>query len=99
MNIDRFTVPLTTDSSGAATAYTPTFAWGHVLAIHYIKDSFADGVDFNLTAEATGQTIWQENNVNASALRYPRQATHGTDGIAALYAAGGTAVLDLIALA
>jgi hypothetical protein len=35
-----------------------------------------------------------------SQIRYvkPRQATHGVDGVAALYAAGGAAVADKIAI-
>ena len=60
---------------------------------------FDDGSTITLTAEATGETIWTEANVNASATRAPRQATHSTAGAAALYAAGGAAVADKIALA
>ncbi|RKQ70125.1 hypothetical protein [Oceanibaculum indicum] len=94
----RHVVALTTNSSGAAEAYSDTVT-GRVLAIRYVKDSFANGVDFTITAEATGETIWAENDVNASASRAPRQGTHGTDGAAALYASGGTAVRDFIYLA
>lgn len=64
-----------------------------------MKTDFANGVDFTITSEATGETLWAESNVDASATRAPRQATHGTDGTAALYAGSGTAVLDKIALA
>ena len=47
----------------------------------------------------TCETIWAQQDVNASATVAPRQATHGTDGTAALYAAAGAAVRDHIALA
>jgi hypothetical protein len=97
-HIERHAVTLTTDSSGDATGYTPVIT-GRISAIHYVKTDFANGVDFTVTAEATGETIWAETNVNASATRAPRQATHGTDGAAALYAAGGTAVQAPIGLA
>lgn len=101
MHIERHVVDVTTDGAGAATAYTPAVN-GRVLAIHYVKDGttpFADGVDFTITQEDTGETIWTEANVNASKSCFPRAATHGTDGAAALYAAGGAAVLDRIPVA
>jgi hypothetical protein len=97
----RFTVTVTTDADGNALAYTPRFS-GKVHSIHYVKPgaaSYTDGVDFTITAEKTGETIWTEANVNASAVRYPRAPTHSTAGVAALYAAGGTAVLAAVALA
>lgn len=90
----RYAVTVTTDASGDAVAYTPRLA-GKVHSIRYAKagtNSYTDGVDFTITNEATGETIWAQNNVNASATVSPRQATHGTDGTASLFAAGGTAV-------
>lgn len=95
-----FTVPITTDGDGNAIGFTQPFS-GHVESIHYVKDGtngFATGVDFTITAEATGEVIWNENDVNSSAVRRPRAATHTTAGAAALYAGGGAAVLDRIAL-
>lgn len=97
MTIRRFEVTVTTAADGSATAYTPYLS-GYLSACHYIKTDYADGVDFTITAEATGETIWTESNVNAAAVRAPRQAVHSTAGVASLFAAGGTAVQDLIAL-
>lgn len=94
----RHVVSVTTDGSGDATAYTPVIT-GKVCTIIYTKTDFADGVDFTITAEATGETIWAENDVNASKTVAPRQATHTTAGVAALYAAAGVAVLDDIVVA
>lgn len=97
----RFKITLTTDSGGAATGFTPRVS-GKVHSIQYVKPaavSFTDGVDLTVTAEETGESIWAENNVNASAVRYPRAATHSQAGAAVLYAAGGTAVQDRIAVA
>lgn len=95
--IRRFVVPITVDGSGDATVLTPHIR-GELVSIRYVKDDFADGVDFVVTGEDTGQTIWSEESVNASATRYPRAPTHTTGGAAALYASGGAAVLAPIAL-
>ena len=97
MTIRRFVVPVTVDASGDAEEYSPHLS-GKLVSMRYVKDDFADGVDFTITAEDTGETIWTEENVNASATRHPRAATHSTAGAAALYASGGTAVNDKIAL-
>lgn len=88
----RFKVTLTTAADGTVTGHTPRVS-GEVHAIHYAKGDFADGVDFTITSEATGESLWTESNVNASASRYPRVPTHSTAGAAALYAAGGVGVL------
>lgn len=98
--ISRYKVTITTASDGTATGYSPRIS-GKINSIQYIKDGtnpYASGVDFTVTAEATGETIWAENDVNASAVRYPRASTHSNAGVAALYASGGTAVQDRIGL-
>jgi hypothetical protein len=97
MAIRRFVVPVTTAADGSATVYTPYLS-GKVYQIEYLKTNFTDGVDFTITAEATGATIWTESNVNAAKVCAPRIATHSNAGVAALYAAGGTAVNDMYAL-
>lgn len=81
----RFKVQVTTASDGTATAFSPRLA-GKIHSIQYVKDlsnAFADGVDFAVTAEQTGENIWNEPNVNASAVRYPRAPTHSQAGAAA----------------
>jgi hypothetical protein len=97
MSIRRFTHAVTTAADGSYTGYTPYLS-GYLCQIIYSKTNFTDGVDFTITAEATGETLWTESNVNASAVKAPRQATHTTAGVASLYAAAGTAVNDKIAL-
>ncbi|MBI5111306.1 MAG: hypothetical protein HZA68_04940 [Rhodovulum sp.] len=94
----RYKVTVTTAADGSATAYSPRIA-GRIEQIEYVKGDFADGVDFAITGEATGVGLWSESNVNASAVRAPRQPTHSQVGAALLYAAGGAAVADKIALA
>lgn len=96
----RFKVTVTTAADGTAIAYTPRLS-GKIQQIEYVKaasDSFSDGVDFTITGEATGVSLLTEANVNASAVRAPRQPTHSQAGAAALYAAGGLGVLEPICL-
>jgi hypothetical protein len=98
MAVRRFALTVTTAADGTATAYTP-YVSGKIAAIHYVKPgsgNYTDGVDFTITAETTGETIWTESNVNASKACYPRAPTFSNAGVAALYAAGGAAVNDLI---
>lgn len=97
--VTRYTVSVTTASDGSATAYSDPIPYGHLSQVRYVKSTFADGVDFTITLEATGETLWAEDNVNASATRAPRQATHTTAGVASLYAGSGQAVNDKIAIA
>jgi hypothetical protein len=97
MFAERHTVTIAVDAIGDGTGYTPVVT-GRVLEIRYVKTDYANGVDFNITAEATGETIWAELNVNASATRAPRLATHSTAGAAALFVAAGQPVLDYIML-
>lgn len=97
MYVDRHVVTVTTNSSGDGTNYTPHIR-GRVLQIIYAKTDFADGVDFTITNDATGEGIWTQSDINASTVRAPRIATHSNAGAAALYAGGGSAVLDYFAV-
>jgi hypothetical protein len=97
MAIRKFTVNLTTDSGGACTAYTPYLS-GYINAIQYVKTDFADGVDFTITADTTGESILALTDQNTAVKVFPRTATHTTVGVASLYAAAGTAVTTRIAL-
>lgn len=97
MAVRRFVVPVTVNASGDATAYSPPL-YGSLVSFNYVKSTYSNGVDFTITAETTGETLWTESDVNATATRYPRAATASTAGVASLYAAGGTAVNAKIAL-
>jgi len=96
MAIRKFTVVATTGTA-TATEYSPYLS-GYIESIQYVKTDYANGVDFTITSEATGESLWTQADVNASALVHPRAATHTTAGVAALYAGSGTAVNDRIAL-
>lgn len=94
----RLTVTVTTIADGSATAYSDPIEYGLLSQIRYVKSTFSDGVDFNITTETTGETLWVESDVNASATRAPRQPTHTTAGVAAVFIAAGQAVNDKIAV-
>lgn len=96
MTLRRFEVDVVTDSGGDAEVYSHHFS-GKIVSIRYVKNDFANGVDFVITSANRGETIWSEENVNASATRYPRAPTHGSTGAAAAYASGGEAVNTKIA--
>ncbi|SNS36282.1 hypothetical protein SAMN05216374_0980 [Tardiphaga sp. OK246] len=89
----RQKVVVTTATDGSATAYSPRLS-GKIHSIQYVKTDYADTVDFTITAEQTGENLWTEANVTASKACYPRAPTHSQAGVAALYAASGTAVSD-----
>lgn len=95
----RLTVSVTTAADGSATAYSDPIDYGQLSQVRYVKNNFDDGSTITVTAEATGESLWVESSVNASATRAPRQATHSTAGVASLYAAAGTAVTDKITIA
>jgi len=79
----ELTVTVTTAVGGAATEYTPETIHGKVLQISYVKDDFANGVNWAITGETTGVNVWTENPVNASKVVLPRQGVHDVAGAAA----------------
>lgn len=81
-NIRKETVTVTTDASGDAVAYTQQNFSGLIVGVLYDKVDFADGVDFLIETAQTGQTIWDEDNVNSSKDVHPVVAGNGTDGAA-----------------
>lgn len=96
MAIRKFSVPVTTVTA-TGEGFSPYIS-GFIESIQYLKTDYADGVDFTITAEATGETIWTEADVNSAVIKHPRAPTCTTAGVASLYASGGTAVNDRIAL-
>lgn len=78
----RFVVPAVVASDGSGTFYSPYLS-GKIESIQYVKTDYADTVDFTITADVTGETIWTESNVTAAAIKHPRAAAHSTVGVAA----------------
>lgn len=99
MHVQRYSVAVTTNASGDAEAYSEQVN-GLLSQIRYVKPGsggFADTVDFTITSEDTGETLWSQENVTASATVAPRQTVHSTAGVAAAYA-DTFPVTDLIAV-
>lgn len=77
----RYSVTVTTAADGSATVYLPATvsdvtakASGRIHSLTYTKSTFEDGVDFTITVEGTGQTVWTDTNINASETVYPLAA-------------------------
>jgi hypothetical protein len=81
MAIRKFTVPVTTGTA-TGTGYSPYLS-GYIESIQYVKVDYPDGVDFTITADVSGETLWTEANVDVAAIKRPRTATHTTAGVAA----------------
>jgi hypothetical protein len=96
MRVEHLQKAVVSDGAGAGSGTVGPIT-GKLVSIGYVKDvgaPYTDGVDFTVTTSPTAQTLWSELNVNATKQVAPRQATHSNAGVAALYAAGGTAVND-----
>lgn len=97
----RYKVTVTTAADGSATAYTPRLS-GELHAIQYVPHGstpFDNTADFTITSEATGESLLTRTNVTAAVNARPRVPVSAADGTASLYASGGTAVQDKVALA
>ena len=103
MKVERYSVSVTTAADGSATAYSPTIT-GAISSIAYVADAttpYDATVDFTITAESTGQSLWTQANITASGTRAPRQPVHEQDGTDRLFS-GTTSehtVCDLICVA
>jgi hypothetical protein len=101
--IKRYDFTLDVSSGGASTSYSNDVAQGEVRQITYTPDGSSPldtGADLTITGEATGIAIATLTNIGTAVATWaPRSATHTTAGAASLFAAGGTAVTDRIALA
>lgn len=95
------TVSVTTDGSGDATVYTPQ-TFGHVVAIRYVPGNATPDstVDITVTDNGTDLQVLAATNLGGGPRDFwPRAFTMTTTGTVALYAGGGTNVLDLVPVA
>lgn len=86
--IKTYQIDITTDGTGAAAVQTAEDIVGFVDTIRYVKGNFSDGVDFTVINKTTGETIWAQNDVNASTTVHPRKQVHTIAGVAAEWATG-----------
>ncbi len=97
--ITRLSIPFVTSAGGAFSGFSPNFS-GRILGAHVIVPGSGGiaSATIALTSEATGEAILSLSSISATTLRYPRTAIHDTSGAGALYASGGTALREPIAL-
>jgi hypothetical protein len=90
MFIERHSLTLTVNASGAATVYTDTPVSGRVLQLRYVPHASTPldtGADLTITGEDTGVAIATLSNIGTVGVTFvPRQATHGVTGTALVYA-------------
>lgn len=67
-------------SGTTATAYTPKLN-GKLLRIRYVKVDYTAGVDFTITGDDTGESLWTDTNVDASEVVRPRIDVHDQAGV------------------
>ena len=98
-------IDIVTEASGGGagtfTGYTRVVN-GRILEIRLVvpaSGGLEATVDLTITNELTGAAILTLTDQNGSGTWAPRQATHGTDKAAAVYASGGSPVLDYIVVA
>lgn len=84
MFVQKQDVTVTSDGSGDATVYS-THITGALCRIIYTKTDYTNGVDFTITSAETGQAIWAESDVNATATVNPRATAHDIVGVALFY--------------
>ncbi len=96
MYVERIILALTVDASGDATVYSPSRVAGSVLQVRYVPDATTPldtNADITITGEESGVAIATLANIGTTAFtKAIRQASHGVDGVASLFAAGGAAV-------
>lgn len=91
-------IPITVNASGDATVYSQAIH-GLLYAVVYQPGASGldTGADLTITDDATGHALLTVTNGGTSTVvLMPRGATVNTSNVASLYAAGGTAVNDLL---
>ena len=91
---------ITTDASGNATTISEQVCNGEIWDVQYVPTGtpFDATADLTITGAITGKAILTLTNLAAAATHHVRAAVVDTAGAARLYAAGGTAVADRIAV-
>lgn len=93
--ISRITVPILTDASGDFSSETPP-VHGRILQYRYVPDGTSPldtNADLDIVLSESGLVVADIAAIGTSGVtKAPRQATHGVDGVAALFASGGEPV-------
>lgn len=90
---ERHTVAITTSTAGAATEYTTALVTGRIVAIRWAPTAYAAGATITVSTDVGAQTVLAMS-ATAAFTKYPRVAANTTTGGSALFATGGTNILD-----
>lgn len=97
MSIEVARIPVTTDPSGAATAFSSFPIDGEILQIAYTPDAvnpLDTAASIAITGKSSGIVLASHGNLGTSAFnRVYQQPVYGTDATPALYAAAGKPLL------
>lgn len=99
IDMQMFTVPVTTDAAGDFSIKLQG-ARGRFVQYRYVPDAtnpLATGADMDLTGDVTGVVLLNHDDIGTSAFtKAARQPTSDNAGAASLYAAAGEPVEDYI---
>jgi len=97
--ISRIIVPILTDAAGNFSEETPAVE-GRILQYRYVPDGTVPldtNADLDIALSDSGVVIADIAAIGTVAVtKAPRQATHGVDGVAAVFAAAGEPVEGVI---
>ena len=82
MRLTRVSVPVLTNSEGAAVAYTPALN-GVVRSVRYIKPTSGGldgGTDIDIVTDKGAVVVWDKDDLAASAVIYPMVPAHDNAG-------------------
>lgn len=82
--LKRYVVTVTSNASQVGSGSTPVVN-GRVLAIHYVKGDYANGVDIDIDTSSIGTVLYSADDVNNSVSVYPRVAVQDTGGTGVTY--------------
>ena len=100
MQVERDTIAVTTNASGAVTGYSTKPFTGRILGIS-LNVPGVNGIasaSIAITVESTGEPVLTVSGISSSTNWYPRAPTNDLSGAALLYAAGGTHQSEAIAM-
>ena len=83
MRLTRVSVPVLTNSEGAAVAYTPALN-GVVRSVQYIKPAEGGldaGSDIDIVTDKGAVVVWDKDNLAASTVIYPMIQAQSTAGV------------------
>jgi hypothetical protein len=82
MRLTRVSVPVLTNSEGAAVAYTPALN-GMVRSVRYVKPDSGgldNDSDIDIVTDKGAVVVWDKDHLDASAVIYPLVPAHDNTG-------------------